>query len=406
MTEAAKGIGISELRFLVVEDHGFQRWALGHVLEELGAKRVFNAGDGATALEMYKSIEPPVDIVITDLNMPGMDGMEFVRHLADFGAPVAIIVATDQDRALLASVETMVRAYGVNLLQGIQKPVTAKKLTAALALYGKRPAIPAPAAGHGFTLDQVLAGLAADQFEPFFQPKVALATGEICGAEAVARWCHPVHGNLGPDTFIAALEASLHIDELTTAMLRKALVCCKSWRVAGHHASVSLNLSLTSLGDVTLAERLMETVREAHVEPRHVVFEITESAAASDMGKVLENLSRLRMNGFGLAIDHYGTGYSSLQELTRVPYTELKIDPSFVRGAGSKPSSRAAIESSLEMAKKLGIASVAQGVESKEEMALVRSLGCDMAQGHFIAAPMKAPDFLRWALDHAKPAPA
>ncbi len=189
-------------------------------------------------------------------------------------------------------------------------------------------------------------------------------------------------------------------------MLRKALVCCKSWRVAGHHASVSLNLSLTSLGDVTLAERLMETVREAHVEPRHVVFEITESAAASDMGKVLENLSRLRMNGFGLAIDHYGTGYSSLQELTRVPYTELKIDPSFVRGAGSKPSSRAAIESSLEMAKKLRIASVAQGVESKEEMALVRSLGCDMAQGHFIAAPMKAPDFLRWALDHAKTAPA
>src|SRR5258705_9298768 len=100
---SGKGIGISELRFLVVEDHGFQRWALGHALEELGAKRVFNAGDGATALEMYKSIEPPVDIVITDLNMPGMDGMEFVRHLADFGAPVAIIVATDQDRALLAS---------------------------------------------------------------------------------------------------------------------------------------------------------------------------------------------------------------------------------------------------------------------------------------------------------------
>jgi EAL domain-containing protein (putative c-di-GMP-specific phosphodiesterase class I)/FixJ family two-component response regulator len=406
MTEAVKGIGISGLRFLVAEDHGFQRWALGHALEDLGAKFVFNAGDGATALEMYKSIDPPVDIVITDLNMPGMDGMEFIRHLADFGAPVAIIVATDQDRALLASVETMVRAYGVNLLQGIQKPVTAKKLAAALAHYGKGPAVPAPAAGHGFTLDQVLAGLAADQFEPFFQPKVALATGETCGAEVVARWCHPAYGNLGPDTFIAALEASWHIDELTTAMLRKALVCCKSWRVAGHQASVSLNLSLTSLADVTLAERLMETVREAQVEARHVVFEITESAAASDLGKVLENLSRLRMNGFGLSIDHYGTGYSSLQELTRVPFTELKIDPSFVRGAASKASSRAAIESSLEMAKKLGIASVAQGVESKEEMALVRSLGCDMAQGHFIASPMKAPDFLRWALDHAKAAPA
>jgi EAL domain-containing protein (putative c-di-GMP-specific phosphodiesterase class I)/AmiR/NasT family two-component response regulator len=405
MNDAAIGVDISALRFLVVEDHGFQRWALGHALETLGAKAVFNAGDGQTALEIFKSVEPPVDIVITDLNMPGMDGMEFIRHLAEFGAPIALIVATDQESALLTSVETMVRAYGVNLLEGIKKPVTSKKLAAALSLYKGRPnltARPAPAPELHFPLDQITAGLESDEFEPFFQPKVELATGRVRGAEAVPRWRHGVHGIVGPETF-KALETSWQIDQLTTVMLRKALVCCQSWRVAGVDAAVSVNVSLTSLTDVTLAERLMETVRASRLEPRHVVFEVTETAAASDVGKVLENLSRLRMNGFGLSIDDYGTGYSSLQQLTRIPFTELKIDASFVRGASARGPNRAMLESSLEMARKLGIAAVAEGVETAQQMALLRSLGCEMAQGHFVAAPMRASHFLRWCVDNAKP---
>jgi EAL domain-containing protein (putative c-di-GMP-specific phosphodiesterase class I)/DNA-binding NarL/FixJ family response regulator len=405
MNDTAIAVDISGLRFLVVEDHEFQRWALGKALESLGAKAVFNAGDGQTALEIFKSIEPPVDIVITDLNMPGMDGMEFIRHLAEFGAPIALIVATDQESALLASVETMVRAYGVNLLEGIRKPVTSKKLAAALALYKGRAnlaAQPAPKPEIHFTLEQITAGLESDEFEPFFQPKVELATGRVRGAEAVARWRHSVHGIVGPETF-KALETSWQIDQLTTVMLRKALVCCQSWRVAGVDATVAVNVSLTSLTDVTLADRLMETVRESRLEPRHVVFEVTETAAASDAGKVLENLSRLRMNGCGLSIDDFGTGYSSLQQLTRIPFTELKIGPSFVRGASSRGPHRAILESSLEMARKLGIPAVAEGVETAQQMELLRSLGCEMAQGHFVAAPMKASHFLRWCVENAKP---
>jgi EAL domain-containing protein (putative c-di-GMP-specific phosphodiesterase class I) len=130
-----------------------------------------------------------------------------------------------------------------------------------------------------------------------------------------------------------------------------------------------------------------------------VTLEITETAAATHLGKVLENLSRLRMRGFGLAIDDYGTGYSSMQQLVRIPFTELKIDQTFVRNAPDQPSSRAMLESSLEMVGKLGIAAVAEGVESRAEMRLLTELGCPLAQGYYIARPMAGPDFLRWMIE-------
>jgi EAL domain-containing protein (putative c-di-GMP-specific phosphodiesterase class I)/CheY-like chemotaxis protein len=396
-------LDIGRLRFLVVEDQGFQRWAVGHGLEKLGATTILNAGDGAEALEMFKSAVPPVDVIITDLNMPGMDGMEFIRHVGGCGIPVALIVATDQDHALLASVETMARAYGVNLLEGIKKPVTAKKLAAALARYEPPRANAARNASRpitAFTLHEITEGIGRGEFEPYFQPKIDLATGRIRGAEALARWHHPIYGIVGPERFIPVLEAGSQIDALTVVMLEKSLACCRRWRLAGIDATVSLNLSLTSLTDVTLADRLIASIAASTVEARHVILEVTETAAASEVGKMLENLSRLRMNGCGLAIDDYGTGYSSMEQLSRIPFTELKIDQAFVRDARTKTSSRAVLESSLEMSRKLGIVAVAEGVETAQEAAMVRGLGCDLIQGYYVAAPMSGSDFVRWAVDY------
>src|SRR5712664_1917690 len=123
---------ISDLHFLVVEDQGFQRWMAANLLEGLGAKYVFTAADGREALLMLDDREPPVDIIVTDLDMPGMDGMEFIRHMAEAKYPAAVILASSMDAALVASVETMARAYGANLLGAISKPVTAKKLKDAI----------------------------------------------------------------------------------------------------------------------------------------------------------------------------------------------------------------------------------------------------------------------------------
>jgi EAL domain-containing protein (putative c-di-GMP-specific phosphodiesterase class I)/CheY-like chemotaxis protein len=390
---------VAELRFLVVEDHGFQRWVTANTLASLGAKHVYSASDGAAALELYKSLAPPVDIIVTDLDMPGMDGMEFIRHVGEVGRPVSLILASGLDRSLIASVESMARAYGLHLLGAMEKPVTAKKLSAAIGRYAPalapvEHAVPLPI----LPLDQILAGLARDEFVPYFQAKMDLESGAVRGAEAVARWLHPIHGVMPPQGFVTALEECGRIAQLTEIMLSKGAACCVEWMAAGSSATLSVNLSLASLHDMTVAERLTEIVTRAGITPRNVVLEVTESAAATHLGRVLENLSRLRMKGFGLSIDDYGTGYSSMQQLTRIAFTELKIDQSFVRNA-AQPSCRAMIESSLEMAEKLHIVAVAEGIETRAEWELLRKMGCQLGQGYFIAKPMAGEEFLRWMRD-------
>lgn len=397
MKEAASA-DLAELRFLVVEDHGFQRWTLGNHLKELGAKVIFLAADGKEALEIFSSASPAIDVIVTDLNMPGMDGMAFVRHIGELRIPVSIVLVSSLERALLSSVSTMVRAYGVTLLGAIEKPVTARNLEAAIQRYTAPSSAPTSVPPTlSFSQPEIEAGMRNGEFEPFFQAMVDLKTGALKGAEALARWRHPAKGMVLPGAFIPAMESSRRIDEFTVWMLQHAAKACRQWRTAGVAASVSVNVSLVSLADLGLAERYVDLVREQGLEPRDVILEITESAAVSDLARVLENLSRLRMIGFGLAIDDYGTGYSSMEQLTQIPFTELKIDQSFVHAALTQGSSRAILESSLEMADKLRIAAVAEGVETLEHAVLLGQLGCAMGQGLFIARPMAEADFLQWS---------
>lgn len=388
---------IADLGFLVVEDQGFQRWTLATILRRLGALRVFAAEDGRSALDVMEGLTQPIDIIVTDLDMPGMDGMEFIRHIGETYDRVSLIVSSGLDRPLVDSVETMASAYGLNLLGTIEKPVSANKLESLILRHRARgPIVARGDEAALFKAEEIMTGFRAGQFEPYFQPKVSVQSGHLLGAEALARWRHPERGVVPPHAFIGLLEAEGELGELMEQMLWKALITCRPWLRAQFHASVSVNLSLASLSDVTLADRMVRIVGELGVEPRNVVFEVTESAAASDIGRSLENLLRLRMKGFGLSIDDYGTGYSSMQQLTRIAFTELKIDQAFLRNAATQQASRAMLESGLEMAQKLGITAVSEGVESREEWDLLRTLGCPVAQGFFIARPMDAARFLRW----------
>jgi EAL domain-containing protein (putative c-di-GMP-specific phosphodiesterase class I)/AmiR/NasT family two-component response regulator len=391
-------MSIANLRFLVAEDHDFQRSVLVRMLESLGAKVVHEAADGRAALAIIQDPTRPVDIVISDLEMPGMDGMEFLRHLGETRFRVSIILASALEHKLLASIATMSEAYGINLLGVVEKPLTPAKLEPLIKLHKPaqaQRARPKPA-DPTFTLEEIAAGLKNDEFEPFFQPKVELATGRVKGAEALARWRHPQQGIVAPYAFIELLEDNGLIDELAWVMLRKAAGFCSTWRSAGLEATVSVNLSLKSLTDIQLADRVTELVLSENLEPRHMVLELTESAATTDVGKALENLARLRMKGFGLSIDDYGTGYSSMQQLTRIAFTELKIDQSFVTNAAKQESAKVILESSLDMAKKLNITAVAEGVETQADWNLLRQLGCGLAQGYFIARPMEAGAYLNW----------
>lgn len=396
---------IADLRLLVVEDHGFQRWMLANTLAKLGARYVFLAEDGEAAMKLLANLDAPFDIVVSDLDMPKMDGMEFIRHLGDFGTPVSLIIASGLEPSIIASVEKMARAYGVNLLGTVPKPSTAKQLLDLIQLHGPSHARQraAPSVRIAFALDEILAGLRNGEFEPFFQPKIEVRTGKVRGAEALARWRHSGKGLVAPYAFIELLEESGHIDELTWVMLEKAAAACGAWQAAGFDGSVSVNLSLKSLADPRAAERIAQVVTRQNITPRDVILEITESATTKDLGSTLENLSRLRMKGFGLAIDDYGTGHSSMQHLSQIAFTELKIDQSFVRNASTQEASRAMLESSLELAAKLKIVAVAEGVEMMVDWDLIKKLDCHLAQGYFIALPMDAGAYLRWLRERERP---
>ncbi|MCE9684260.1 EAL domain-containing response regulator [Halomonas alkalisoli] len=386
------------LRLLIVEDHDFQRQLLAGLLRRLGAEEVHEATCGRSALELMATLEPPADIVISDLDMPGMDGMEFIRRLGESWHEPALIIVSALEPSLIRSVRTMATAYGLSLLGTIEKPATPSELLTALCNYkpDQRRRRPPPTTA-SYSVADLEAGLAGDQFEPFFQPKVELATGRLCGLEALARWRHPEHGVLSPYAFIDTMEARGLIDALTDIMIDKASAWCAFWRNRDLDIQVSVNISIQSLADVGLAESLIERVRRQGLDPCHMILEITETAVMIDVGRVLENLARLRMKGFTLSIDDYGTGYSSMQQLTRIAAGELKIDRSFINYASLHKEGRVILKSNLEMARKLNLATVAEGVETPDDWALLSEYGCDHAQGYLIARPMAADAVEGWA---------
>jgi EAL domain-containing protein (putative c-di-GMP-specific phosphodiesterase class I)/CheY-like chemotaxis protein len=395
-------VGLSELKFLAVEDHEFQRGMLLKMLARLGATQVSTAADGYAALEIVMSPGAAIDIIISDLDMPGMDGLEFMRHVGEAHIPVAIILASALESVLLDSVETMTRAYGVKILGVIQKPITPEKLAALIKLHLPAQANPnlTQTDALSFTIEEIVQGIRNDEFEPFFQAKVELASGRIKGAEALARWRHPQKGIVAPYAFVGPLEDHSLIDKLTWLILSKSVDFCCEWRTkSGLDVSVSVNLSAKSLADVNFADRVTELVKCKNLDCRNIILEVTESAATTDIGHSLENLSRLRMKGFGLSIDDYGTGYSSLQQLARIAFTEIKLDQSFIKSAATQQAARIILESTIDMAKKLGIVTVAEGIETEKDWDLLRELGCDLAQGYLIAKPIESSEFLTWARD-------
>ena len=391
-------MNISDINLLVAEDHAFQRHALVAMLRALGARSVSEASDGSAALDLMRQPATEADVVICDLEMPEMDGMEFIRHLGESRSGVSVILTSAHDAALISAAESMSRAYGVEVLGAIGKPVTQDRLAALLARHRERPrhAGAAHAATADYTIAEIEAGIDHDEFEPFFQPKVAMRDGRVIGAEALARWRHPRDGILPPAAFLPHIESGGAIAPLTWAMLKTAARACRRWRDAGIDVPVAVNLSQSLLADRRLAERITALVRDQGLDPRHMVLEVTESAAMSDPGTGLENLARLRMKGFGLSIDDFGTGFSSMQQLSRIPFTELKIDRSFVSGADREEKLRAMIESSLMLAGKLKLDFVAEGVEHHAEWQTLRSLGCGAAQGYFISRPLDAAGFGKW----------
>jgi EAL domain-containing protein (putative c-di-GMP-specific phosphodiesterase class I)/ActR/RegA family two-component response regulator len=391
---------LQSLHFLVAEADPVQRRALIEALGQVGATRVTDVPDGPMALRtLQASFTPRVDVAIIDLDLGGMDGLELLRAIAALKSTVRLIVVGAQPASVLFSVESLAQAHGVDLLGTIAKPVTSTKLKALLDNY-QPPGRPAPQQpGPSFSFAEVGVGLQKRQFEPFFQPKIELATGQVKGLETFARWRHPDHGVLGPAAFIGALEQNNRIDFLDWTMLEMSVERCRRYHDQGIPISISLNLAPETLAHPNFIRQVESTMKRHGVLPDYLTFEMTESSILSFDADFIERLVRLRMLGFGLAIDDYGTGRSNLQILARIPFSELKIDRSFVDGASKKRPLGTVLKSCLGLAHSLDRMSVAVGVETRQDWDFLQSLGCTYAQGYHIANPMAADEFPGWLED-------
>ena len=390
----------SHLSILLAEDSVVQRQHALDLLKQLGITNLRSANNGNQALALLTAEQGRANILITDLDMPFMDGVDLIRHIAQKNVVDAIIVVSSHDSNLLTTVETMAQEHGLIVLGVVEKPLSQATLSALLDLYAKQPQLQAQLQQNDtpqqYHADEIGSAINQRQMILHYQPKVTTHSGVIRGVEALVRWQHPQHGLVTPKGFLPVIENHQAIHTLTNWVLETALKQLRDWHSRGLTISVAVNLSAKSLSVPDLAEHIGDLSSRIGIEPKYLLLEITESAAASDLPVNLGTLVQLRLKGFGLAIDDFGTGFSSMQQLSRVPFTELKVDGSLVHRASQKPSLHTMLQSTIELGKKLRLTTVAEGVEEADDWQLIRLLGCDVGQGFFVAKPMPGEQLVGW----------
>jgi EAL domain-containing protein (putative c-di-GMP-specific phosphodiesterase class I) len=322
-------------------------------------------------------------VVVLDLQMPGADGIELLRFLGERGSKAQVLVASGMDQRVLATAEQIGRAQGLNMLGALQKPILLADLEATLrrCLRSDTPV----------SHETLVEALDRREIEVHYQPKATrVAPGRwiVEGVEALARWHHPQLGFISPVRFIPMAEKNGLIRRLTEQVLEIALQQCRAWDIAGLQLSVAVNLSPQLLNDLSFPDHVARMASQVGADARRIVFEVTESAAMFDPGTTMDVLTRMRVKNFGLSIDDFGTGYSSLKQLYLMPFSELKIDTSFVRDVFAHEDARTMVETMVLLAHKLRLTACAEGVESQEVLDFLDSVGCDRAQGYYIGRPM------------------
>ncbi|WP_371365425.1 EAL domain-containing protein [Pseudomonas sp. QL9] len=397
---------MTELRFLVLEDHAFQRVVTVRALQQIGYWDVLQASDGVEALAQLRA-GGAVDVALCDLRMIGMDGLMFLRKAGEEGLVRAVVIVSELAPDLLEVVERILLLQGFQLLGSIEKPLRLARLRAVLEGYQscaksvdemvldrlRRP-----------SLEEILVGLRRQEFRAYFQPKVHLESGESNGAEVLVRWVRDDGSVLSPGAFLPLIARNGLLDVMFAGLLDQGLAMLRLIRSNGRCFRMAFNLDASQMADHGLVSCIRAALERHGLSASGLMFELTEAALIEVPAASLENMVRLRMMGCGLSIDDFGIGYSSLERLCRMPFTEIKLDAGFIRNMVQHDRCRVVVSSALKLAHDLNMAVVAEGIESEEQLNCLKAMGCDVGQGYYYARPMSCVDLMAWLFKGARAA--
>jgi len=385
----------ARLRIVVIDDDPFASKLIAQQLGNLGCEGVRTFLRARDALSHLADVHGEADVVFCDLEMPEMDGVEFVRNLAATPFGGGLVLISGEDTRILQAAERLARDHRLRVLGALAKPILPATLAAVLARQLDDPTVPR-GQRKTYSADELRRAIRDQELFCDYQPIVEVRSGRLSAVETLVRWQHPDDGVVFPDQFIGTAEEHGLIDALAGLVLGLALRQCREWEDSGLNPQVSVNVSMDNLGTLRFPDMVAEMVAAAGISATRLTLEVTESRLMKDRISALDILIRLRLRKVGLSIDDFGTGHSSLVQLRDVPFDELKIDRTFVHGACRDASLRAIFSANVAMAEQLRMRVVAEGVEDADDWAFLRAMRCTHAQGWFIARPMRPQALAAW----------
>lgn len=344
-------------------------------------------------LEKVTEFEPG-SILVLDLHMPEMDGIEVMRRLAMMNSAPALILVSGLDTGVLHSAEKLGKAHNLKIIASLSKPVPIGQLRELLESQPRNVEStvisPRKIESSTITTEELQCAIRQGQLILYYQPQYEIATKKLAGVEALVRWQHPQYGLVPPDHFIPLAEESGLIGELTHWAIEQVVHQEKNWQAQGLYTTVSVNISAADITSLTLPEQLAMLLAAQELAPERITLEVTESALMGELITSLDILTRMRLKGIRLSIDDFGTGYSSLSQLHRLPFTELKIDQSFVSNMTDDKEAKAIVKTCIILGHELNMTIVAEGVETEDQLDSLREMGCDIAQGYLLSRPVTA----------------
>lgn len=387
------------LNALIVDDsHAILNFTSAVLRQNFGVNNIFAKTSAGEALKVLQS-EQNINLLFLDLNMPEMDGIQFLAELAGLKYKGFLVIMSGVAPRIISSVEELAKSHGLNYLGTLLKPLEPNDFNEVLGKIrdnNNAKQDQAVSSGRELKIYEIIRAIKNESLEVYYQPQVNLHNRKIYGVEVLVRLDHPTLGIVSPDQFLAKIEQSELMLQMTFIILRRAFRDWSKWKKQGLELKLSVNISSYSLQQAEFVDELLAVVKEFAIPLDKICLEISEKAVAQNTPQELESLARLNMKGVELALGDFGQDQTSVERIQNLPINVLKLDKRFLSERKNKQGQITLIESCIALAKRFNMITVAQGVETPEHWKLCSELGCDAAQGFYLTKPISAKDVLAW----------